>query len=774
MNNLLDFKSFFKFLSRNSAYTAIDVFGLSVSLMFVILIAVYTVQEVSTDKFQEKGDRIYLLTNEHNGGSAYRLAQHVKDRYPEVEMICPTALFTDQATAVKDQTMNADVLLADSTFFDMFSFGLIEGTSGQVLSGKSYAVVSETFANSAFGGRSPIGESLRIRDSVLVTVSGIMKDIKNSVIPTCDVLIRMDNVKYFNAGMDSESFSNSGAACLFFQLQSAGALDGKLEDMAAWFKTFFWLYQDGFVQKANLIPLNELYFTSLVSTAFLNRGDWKFVMVLMSVGILILLFAIINYINLTVAQTGFRAKEMATRRLLGSSRAELFTRLIMESTLLSFLSFGLGLLLAFAVVPATNALLETQIDLLGAVSPATVLSALGLILLLGCLSGLLPAIIISNTKPIEVVRGTFRARTKMVFSKFFITFQNAITIVLIAASITMVAQSYHLIHAPLGYNTTNILEMDVWKMEDSQRTAFVGEVSSLPGVKRVALSRGIPFDLGNNWSGTFDGKNISFQLFIGDQAYFDMLGIKILRDNQVASEDAYYLTQYAFKELGLPEDTPSFKYGETTIAVAGMVQDFQLNNITYEKRPVMMQLRKMDDMEPWSVLVEVEGDPYVAKDRVKEVYERLSHLDFKGEYLDEQIQKSFASQKRLTKIVSIFSAIAVLISLLGLIAMSTYFIQQRAQEVAVRKVFGATSGEMLSKLVRTFLNYVVIAFFLSIPLIWYFMDRWLSDYSYRIGLSPLIFIASGAFCLLVSFATVFIQSYIAANANPIEGVKDKS
>ncbi|MEG1748056.1 MAG: FtsX-like permease family protein, partial [Tannerellaceae bacterium] len=151
----------------------------------------------------------------------------------------------------------------------------------------------------------------------------------------------------------------------------------------------------------------------------------------------------------------------------------------------------------------------------------------------------------------------------------------------------------------------------------------------------------------------------------------------------------------------------------------------------------------------------------------------ISGMDFEGQFMDKQLQDSFGSQIRTAKIIVIFSIIAILISLLGLLAMSTYFIQQRAQEVAVRKVFGSSNGQILRRLVFTFLNYVVIAFFIAVPIIWYAMQKWLEDYSYRIELSPLIFIVAGLFCLLVSFVTVFIQSNNAANSNPIDSVKNK-
>lgn len=773
MNNLLNFKSFLKFLNRNKAYTAIDIFGLSVSLMFVILIAVYTWQELSTDRFQEKGDRICILAKEGECGSAYRLAQHVKDRYPEVEKICPTAFWGKVPVEIEDKVWNPEIGMVDSTFFDMFSFRLTNGSPRDVLSSRNYAVISETFARKAFGSRNPLGESFRVNDSLTVTVNGVMEDIKNSVIPYRDVFVRIDNVKYFNPSMDRESLNNAGSAYLFFQLTAPGALDSKCAEMAEWFKTFFWQYQDGFYHTVFFIPLKDLYFYE-ISGWGLRHGDWKFVMILMSVGILILIFAVINYINLTVAQTGFRAKEMATRRLLGSSRSELFIRLILESTLLSFVSFLVGLLLAFAALPTACDLLQKKIDLAGAVTLPGVLLCGGLILMLGLVSGLLPAVIISNSKPIDVVRGNYRLKTKMVFSKFFITFQNIITITLIAVSITMIAQSYHLIHAPLGYRTENIMDIDVNRLDSMQVSTLIKELRRLPAVKQVAGSAGTPFDFGNNWSGIYDGHTISFQILEAEPTYCELLGLRILQDNHVSGTSAYYLSEEAFRQMGISDDTPSFEFSGQTWQIAGKVKDFQMGNITNAKRPVMLGIRKPEEMRwYWNVLVEVQGDPFQAREQIEKVYKGITHAEFQAKFFDEQVERSFASQKRTSTIVSIFAAIAVLISLLGLLAMSTYFIQQRYGEIAVRKVFGSSNGQILRRLVATFLAYVGIAFIIAVPLIWYFMHKWLSEYSYRISLSPLIFIAAGLFCLLISFVTVYLQSYRAANLNPTESFRNR-
>ena len=179
-----------------------------------------------------------------------------------------------------------------------------------------------------------------------------------------------------------------------------------------------------------------------------------------------------------------------------------------------------------------------------------------------------------------------------------------------------------------------------------------------------------------------------------------------------------------------------------------------------------------EDMNPRNIIVEVKGDPFAARKEIEIVYEKYTGMEFMGMFINEQVERSFAAQQRTLKIVSIFAMIAILISLLGLLAMSTYFIQQRSSEIAVRKVFGSTNAQVLVRLVKAFLTYVAIAFIIAIPVIWYFMNGWLSDYSYRIELSPWIYAAAGVFCLFISFFTVLVQSYQAATSNPVNNIKD--
>lgn len=784
--NYLKINSFFRFLRQHKIYTLIEVFGLSVSLMFVILIITYVRQEMTTDRFHQDSERIYMLGNEKLHMTAYGLGERVKERYPEIEDFCyvtGTKVLTGQdkiPMEVAGKLWNSSVSFVNSNFFNFFSFPLEVGNKDYVMANKNEAVISETYARKVFGREDPVGKTIVMRDSISFVINGVMKDIRNSVVKYNDILVRTENLRFFHQSFDGNTFNNAGATNLFLKEQEGASLVSKAEDMRDYFKEFFWFYEREIVTTVQFIPITEAYYAPQEGF-MLNKGDKRLVVILLTVGLLVLIFAVINYINLTVAQTGFRAKEMATRSLLGSSRMSLFNRLIAESTLLTFISFVIGTCFAFAALPYAERILDTSIDLVGMFTPVNLILALISIVLIGFITGFLPAMLISQTKAVDVVKGTFRKKTKMVFSRFFITFQNAITIALMAAALVMITQVNHLVKAPLGYNKENIIEIMVMDLIESMDNmmesmdkirTLTAEIRQLGSVSLVSAPAGTPFNGGNNNTVEFEGRSIPFQTLVVDSAFVEMLGIEIIRENHVSSDNAYYLSEYALKEENLTMDATTFTYYEPNTPIAGVIKDFQLKNILHEPQPILMQVRKTEDIPSWNILVQVQGDPFIAYQQVKDVYERITGVnEFNGKFIDQHIEESFTVQKRTSQIVSIFSAIAILLSLLGLMAMSTYFIQQRSREIGVRKVFGSSNRQILVRLVNTFLNYVFIAFVITTPITWYLMREWLSGYSYRIHLSPFFFIIAGLGCLLLSFVTVFWRSYIAANTNPIQSIK---
>jgi putative ABC transport system permease protein len=789
----LNFRSFFNFLGRNKLYAAINIFGLSVSLMFVILIADYTLRQLTCDDYHAKADRIYVIGNEECITSGYYLQKYLRDRYPEIESTCAVAVSGQSTDAMQpveagQGKYSATILFADTTFFRIFDFELLEGDREQALASRDNVVLSESFARKVFGTFNPMGQVIRFPDEEKsYVVSGVVRDIDRSVIPNMDIIMRAERLCDINSAND-ERMSNSGAVTTFILARPGADLTAKIPDMLDYFKEIYWIYKGNVYQHVTLTPLRDVYFLSQNNDGGFNYGSWPFVMILFGVGAVILLFAVINYINLTVAQTGFRAKEMAARRLLGASRGEIILKLILESTFLCVVAFVIAFFLAAAVEPGASRLLGSKIGVWQDMTPAVVACYAAFIVVLGVVAGFIPAMMVSRYKPVDIVRGSFRHRTKMFYSKVLITIQNVITIVLIATSLTIGLQIRHLISAPMGYNTADILDVSTEIFTGKPQIAqFREELLREPCVEAVALGCGTPHDRGNNNTMQYGpDRMIGFQIFIGDSTYFRILGLERLRDNHLATREdgnnALFVNQYALQALGIAEDATNFKVGENytyNYDIAGVYRDFQLGSALDELQPVL--LKYYDSPEeflkkayPWNILVKIRGDKTAAYNTVKSVFERISDgAVFTGaEYIEQEIEADYAQQRRILHIVGIFTLVAILISALGLVAMSTYYIQQKEQEVAVRKVFGSTRGEVLTRLVGNFMRLVGAAFVIAVPVAWYLLERWLQDYSVRISLSPLIFLASGAFAAVVAFVAVFWQSSRAADSNPVDSIKN--
>lgn len=499
---------------------------------------------------------------------------------------------------------------------------------------------------------------------------------------------------------------------------------------------------------------------------------------LFSVGVVILIFAIMNYINLTVALAGKRAKEMATRRLLGEDRLQIIWRLITESTLLCALSMILGIVLGFLMCPYAEALLNTPIDLVGCITPATISLMICILLIMGVASGIIPALLLSSMKPIDSVKGAIRRKSNMIFGKIFIVIQNVVTITMIACAFTMYLQVRHLIKAPLGYNMDNLIDLPYqYKDGNDKGMLFKDELMKLPCVEKVSFSQGVPHSRGNNNTFTYEGRTISMQEFKVDTVFMDILGIKIKKDNNLAAPYKNFLNLQAMNELGLEEDATDYSFGSQASPLGGIIEDVKIGNVLTDQHPLLISEGKpFEDLWPWNILIKIKGDEQEALEQIKEVYEKIYSKDtsdsiFERPFMHQQIEEDFKKEKTISIIITIFAIIAIMISMLGLIAMSTYYVRQRSLDIAVHKVMGGTSKKVMIKLVRTFMLYVLIAAILAVPFIYYFMNDWLSQFSYRISVYWWIYASCALLAIIICFVSVVSQCSKAANVNPINSLK---
>ncbi len=772
--------SFINFLKRNKLYALINLLGLTVSMAFVLLLAVYVQRQLSTDAFQKNADRIYVVTNEESVNMGYWLDKHLRGQFPEIEKsTCVANVSIASEYKIDGETVYGNTIAVDSCFFEMFSYDLVKGSKDDWRISGDRCMVSDEFANAHFGDKDPVGRQISIEngnESYPLTVCGVFKDFGNSILKTPDVLIRGDIITKINHSHD-EYMSNAAAGVTFVMTYPGADLMARHDDILNWCEENFWIYKHKY-DEVRIIPLRDMYFLNNGNydwTGALNFGDRSFVNLLLAMCLMLLLFAILNYVNLSTALIGFRAKEMATRRLVGATKTGIFMKMIGESTLLCAVAMGLAILLAEALSPAATRVLDYQISIFGAVSLVNILVVIALMVILGFIAGIVPALLIQKAQPIEIVRGSLRLKTKTVYSRVIITLQNVITVVMLVAALTMYLQIRNLITADLGYNTKDILMIGNAYGQLGEIRPLLEAYRAEPFVEDVGQGDGIPLQGTNNWTMELsDGNWVSFQQIQGDQHYFDILGIRVKQDNQLA-EPAYWLNEYAFNEIGIDESATTFESAQNgTFKIGGIYYDFKIRPLEAQQSSALIYNRGEDWDEdwPWTILVKVRGDHKEAYARLEKVTnEVMPGKLFGANYIEEMIDDCFVDESRILRIVLIFTLLSMLVSGLGLFAMSSYYMQQQRRSVAVKKVFGADYNGVLRELVLSFMKMVGVAFVIGIPVAWLVVHRWLEGYSHRISLSWWIFVLAGLVMLLMAFIAVIWQSVRTAKANPATVLK---
>ena len=780
-------KTYFTFLERNKLFTFVNVAGLGVSLMFVLLIADMVTRQLTVDKDTKDADRTYLFATEEAFGAHYLLGERVASRYPEIEdwSVATNAVGVgDQYAEVEGRKYDVKILLAKKNFFGFFGFPLLEGDPGQVLQDDYSVVISRSAANRIFGGGEAVGKTIRMdfTDKHVYTVTGVMEDIDNSIFPSeTEMVFPFEAMKYINwaAAIENTAMQNFGGVNVFIRTPRGVDPNAKNADMLAWLKTFCWIYQNDVYAKAEWVPMREVYFSDR-ECMNMNQYDFKMVVVMIVTGLLILLMAVANYVSMSVAQTSYRAKEMATRRLLGSTPADIFWRMMAESLVMTLLAFLLAFLLAKYAEPYAADLLQTRLDVTGDLTPGmAAVYAVG-ILLLSAVSGFAPATILSRYNPMDVVKGTFRRKTKSSYLRLLYVVQCGFTVALLTCALFLGVRVRTILHEPLGYTYGNVLVYpSAGETEDLQR--FRDEALRLPFVKNVCMTRGIPAYGGNNLTSNFNvnGKPISvgFQVFEADSAFLSIFHIPVEKDFRLGSASgAYYLNHQACRKLALPEDASSFSNtdGSWTLHIAGLIPDFRVYSVLEDIRPVLLQVLPSGKIGyPWSILVEVDdGDLAGFRKQVDALYsEAIDGIPFESRWYDGLVNESYSDFIRLGKIIVVFTGAALLISLLGLTAMSIYFIAQRKRDMAIRKVFGSSSSGERMRLMRFSLVSIGVSLVLAVPLAVFGVVQIDRIVTYESAFPWWVPLAAFVAVTLISLGSVWLISLKATRENPVENLK---
>ena len=766
-------KSYFKFLSRNKLYVLIEAVGLVVSLAFVIVISCYTWQQFAVTREANDYQRLYSL----NIGREDDLIAYpgemsfVLDRVPDVEAAGRIECFGAKVIYENNELPGySHLCVIDPVICDFFQFDFVVGTK-DVLNDKSQVVLEESFARKISPEINPIGQTIIVRGDTC-TIGGIVRANDHSILKKHDIYKPVSKPDV--APLADELRLPIDA--VFIRLRE-GADHAAVRDLI---DTVIRREMSGWNWKLSpfslTIPYKEIYFSPRNRSNVFKYGNLTMVYVLIAVGILLLASALFNYINLSVALAGKRAKEMAIRTTLGEQRGEIFRRYIVEAVTFVAGCIILAVMLAKVLEPVFNRYVAGDIGLNIAFSPAYVALYAMLALVVGGVSGAIPAGITLSYNPVAIIKGEQRRQTKTVFSRIFIIIQNIITVALISLAMVMELQYRHLLNMPLGANVEGLYYIACGSIGNNQ-------LATKPYVDKIGLSSSFPGERHMEVRANIEGQNVVVGIFNCDKSAFDMFQFDIVRNYQVPGGKGLWFSESAARVFNLDEENPTVpsnfpNYWGGEMVVAGIIKDYAVCNPSeVTGNQIGMVLVSDMDQKSSAILKLNRLDAEVRAD-LRKIYEEESIRNYGDirytemfDYIPELIERSMEETRNFISLIEVFMLLATLISLLGLVAMSAYYTGLQTANIAVRKVFGGSVASETFRAVKEYMLLVEIAVLIGIPVAIYFANKYLNQFYYRIDGYWWVFAVAAVAALAISFLAVLSQTLKAAQTNPAVELK---
>lgn len=785
-------KFLFRRLRRHGGYAVLNILGLTIGLTAAFLIFLYVRFERSYDAFHSKADRIYLLICDektpngviHQGLTSAPMSIAAGRVFPEIEAVVRADF---QSTLVRRGAtvfQEANSAYVDSGFFQVFDFPLLRGDARTALKAPLSVVLSASTAKKYFGDGDPMGQTLLIRDEGMAAkVTGVMKDMPENTELKADLLISKSTAKLFNPDEDKH-WPNFGlyAYVLLKPNVDAHALERKLpafveqqdgaeeKQMQMWFTLF-------------LKPLRDVYLYS-GDAGGPASGNPTNVYVFSIVGVFVLLIAGINFINLTTARSTERAREVGIRKVAGAGRGQLTGQFLGESVFQAMIAFVAAVIGCALLIPVFNGLAGKPVSTGLFQHPTDLFVFLGIAAGIGLLAGIYPALVLSGFRPVIVLKGRFATGSKgLVLRKALVVFQFVISIAFIAATFIIRAQLSYLRNHPLGFDNKQMLVLSTYG--DEHQLVLKTEIARLPGVLSAGLSSSTPggsliYGLSHmeNRKGELQTENLNLYLVDFDYMRQHRMALVAGRDFSPAfatdSTQAMIINESAVKDLGYtrPQDAIGRRFNSfgREGRVVGVMKDFNYNSLHYSISPLGM-LISPGDAQLLSVHVNTAGLPAMIAGIESTWKKIIPNRPFSYYFEDEFFNRQYQDEDRFGRLFIDFSILAILISCLGLLGLASYSTLQRTREIGIRKVLGASVAGIVTLLSGEFLLLVGLALVIAIPLCWFFMNRWLVDYYYRISFPWWLLVVAGGFAIFIAFLTIGFQTIKAALGNPVKALK---
>ena len=794
------FKTAFRNLVRNKVYSSINILGLSLGLACAMLILLYVKDEVSFDRFHKDVNNIYRITMKRvkpdgsvdgmGGYSGYMPGPAFTAGIPEVKSF---VRFQSDQKDIKmgNEIESQEMIAVDSNFFSTFSFPLLSGNPRTALLDPYSVVISEDMAKKQFGTTDALGKTIMIKDrdqefSPYKVTAVAKRSPQNSSIKF-EVLFPMKvsneeaslNENWFNFFLNTFVVLRPGADVKMVEAKMKKVYESDARESI---KMVAEKYGDNSTTIYALQPFTDMHLSIdyAAENGLTGSSNPMFSYILSGIALFILLIACINFVNLTVARSVKRAKEIGIRKVVGGDRKQLIMQFLGESFFLCFVAFLLALLLVQLVLPVFNELSNKALALSYLFDVKLVTIYIALFLITSLLAGFYPALVLSGYNPVQTLYSRFTLAGKNYLQKGLVVLQFSLASFLIIGTITIYSQFNYLTNEKLGYDDSNLVVLNVrgGGIQHNEALPVKDELMKFPAIAEVS------FKNGGSWStiARINGETqIEFDYETVDEAYLPLLKIPVLKGRNFSkdypsdSSHSVLVNEAFVKKAGWKDPIDqqvNFWYkDDEKYHVIGVIKNYHYQSLTKEIGPQMFTMKAGNRYGKLFIKIKPNSESASLKHIEKTFKKAFPTTPYGYVFKDQENQKSYEAEAKWKEILMFGAILTIFISCIGLFGLSVLSAEKRTKEIGIRKVLGASVGNVVSILSTDFLKLVVIALLLAIPVAWLAANKWLENYPYRISLSWWMFATAGVLVIFVALATVSFQAVKAAIANPVKSLR---
>jgi putative ABC transport system permease protein len=783
-------------LWKSRFFTFINLLGLATGIASFLFITIYLKDELSYDRFNKKSDRIYRIATHgnlgntviHQTGTSARLGWTIKSEYPEVEQSLRMINIGKSILKanIKEFT-DFSAVFCDSTLLDIFTFEFTAGDPKHVFDDSHAAMISESAARKIYGADNPINKTIAIKGWLEFRITGIYKDIPTNSHFHADLIL---NFASWDISKNTNWWSNNFHTYLLLKNAAMQkSLETKLPDFIKRHLFNSPDYYTKFVSDGNdwtfkLQPLTSIHLTSHLNGEHEANGNIAYIYIFSIAAIFILIIACINFMNLTIAKSITRFREVGVRKVLGGTKRQLIFQFLGESLLLSIFAGFFALIIVELLLPAFSQFTRKAVEI-SLHNPQLILVLVGVTFSAGIIAGLFPALLLSSFRPSRILKGEVIRNTNSVsLRSILVILQFAISVFLIIGTLVVNSQLHFMINKDLGFDKENILLIKrLSQYNDDQLKTFKQEIAKNPAIISASYSANIPMTGLPNWGVTPENQQqqmITLNCIVGDPDFLTAYRLEIVKgrffSRDLASDSTgIVINEKTLKLLGWkdPLDKKMFFGREVPYHVIGVVRDFHYESLHQEIRPgaVLMKV-------PWgspetdilSVRILGKNLPLLIAQMQKE-WGKISSLPMEYSFFKQDYQAMYQNEQKTGDIMLIFAILGIFIACLGLFGLSYFVGEQRTKEIGIRKVMGASSIRMTYMLLSRFLIWIVLAGTLAIPLSYMALNFWLRGFAYRINFPLWVFLFAIGIVFAIAFITVIFQTLRKAAENPIKSLR---